>query len=92
MYVEEIALSSSPFRSFRVRQTGMGCLHIGQAKVTVKGMNDALFRFKPLPSQKLGQEWDNPLVRQEHSILLQQRATSLEGLKFALQLLHSDYS
>jgi hypothetical protein len=36
IYVEEMARSSSPFRSFRVRQTGMGCLLIRSYNWIVK--------------------------------------------------------
>ena len=53
IYVEEIARSSSPFRSLRVKQTGIGCLEffLFMLEETEKRILDTLFGFEPFRAQ-----------------------------------------
>ena len=90
MYVEDIARSSSPLRSLRVKQTGIGCLNTHKHEKQHIDRECSLLSLEPLRTQQLWEQRDDAVVRQEQAVLLQQDSPRLKWLELSFQLLQSN--
>lgn|SRR6266702_493841 len=85
-----MARSSSPLRSFRLRDTGIGCLRRDQTYHFIFIANCVLFCSEKYLPKETGKERDDTIVCEEERILAKQRAPCLERFELSLEFLDAN--